>query len=1826
MSKRFLSLFMTLMLCFSMLQPTAFAEDAETETVTMQEQEEQQEREEQEEQEPPDAAAEQETQEPDAPSDETEPQNDESLPSLQSNEENEIALQASLYDASIDNTKYPTLKEAFAAAKSGDTVKLLRDVELGKKVLLNVNTYITLDTNGCAITSDYTGEIRTYFDVTAIQIVNGGVLTIVNSAATSKELHVKFLLNRGTLNATSDANQSFYYIALAYTNNRIVCTKGTIGEIAVVTGSITFDLTLADNNGNHCTITERFYIENYSHKVDELLSNHPGLTLHYDDGSKKGQIPRDWAIKSTNGKGKLWVAECDGHDRGSLLNTKCQYCYTGMLNKLVATSTLWTNNVRYYESISDAINDKDAPDENHSIKLLKNIADDFTVDKDITIDPNYYNINADVTVNSGKTLTLGGAGTIDTVQVNGALDIQHDALTVKELTFASAPTPTTNLSHGEFGKFDVTKTGKKAYEFLAEGYAFASTADGKVVNGYVDKLTDVKIVSHSHDMSTGACACGLSCSHPNISDDSDECPDCGAHRAASVYNQSQDSTTKYFNLQDAIDSMNDTNIFVITLLDDANGSYTVTKSLSTRFVMNNKTINEITISGDSSVAFNNSSKVTINKVTFRGEKARLNAGNEYVKIGKLAIADGATWSSILPSETYGYDVSEGTTKKWYDRNTAGDMPSIDNVIVNQLPVKSNPQLKIGGVDMADETTVIFSKPIELAFTARITNSWGGDGKLYIQKEGDLAPTPINADGADGSYTYTIPAGKLQPAVYKIWAEVSKDGYTRTGKKHTLNVVEKLVPTGNPTLSNNGAITYGEKVENISLSGDMYDSSDNTAVTGTFVWAAKDAVVTPDAGSYEAEWIFTPTDTTTYSSTTGTAQITVNKADIPDSAITTVPTAIKGLEYKHGDNTPQVLHTEGTVAEGYGTIKYTAANPETATESDWQDTPISMVDAGDYAIYYKVSGNSNHNDSKSYKIEDCHIEKYGLFYTVKCKDKPYDGTTDAEVESVKFQVSGRTDSEEIKLTDGVDYEIKNLKYESPDPKGYLGYDRVYATCDITLKDTPAARNYKLAENGDLIYGYIRTTKFPDFEAHDYEFELRYNDMTGKRFGATAFGAPNDEDYEISSDGVAHEGSSPEMFKPAKISRSLNSDGTCTFYIRVPLDESYIGKVFVEKMRMLTKDNKYGNDPDGEQTLSVIIRIVDKATPVISSGTIAAIYDGQPLSAERIAMYATATYNGADVDGTWSWKDGKAPTNVDDNGKYTIVFTPSDTDAYHPAEKEVDVSISPCRTEPTTAALSKTTYDYDGNEKKPSATVIVNGKNLTEGEDYEIAYTNNKNAGTATATITGKGNYGFAAVQKQFTINKANVKVNPKDITKTYGNEPKFALESDSDIITDGELAELAAGATFTSDGAAKTAPVIADGYGITVSLSQNETDNLIFTVGTGKLTVEKALLTITVNNVSREYGAANPELTVIYDGFVDGEDESVLEGVLSLVYENIDETTSVGSHPGAAKASGLTSKNYSIEYKPGNVTITKIAVNASAGTANSSYLGIVFDRALQALSTENFAVKDDTGNAVAITNVSVSADGMTYTLGGVFEYGKKYTVKITLRGADADETHQISNEEIELTPVRSGSGGSSKYTMSFETNGGSKVSKQTAARNSVIKEPTAPVKDGFDFAGWYTDKELKNKYDFSAKVSKSMTLYAAWTEKDDSINQIILTISEKSAQVFGQTKTNDVAPKIVNNRTMLPARFVAESLGAYVSWDGEKELVTVVGKNLKTNDDITILIYIGSDIAYVNNKEVKLDSAAFVENDRTYTPIRFISEELGASVEWIEDEQKVVITK
>ena len=120
--------------------------------------------------------------------------------------------------------------------------------------------------------------------------------------------------------------------------------------------------------------------------------------------------------------------------------------------------------------------------------------------------------------------------------------------------------------------------------------------------------------------------------------------------------------------------------------------------------------------------------------------------------------------------------------------------------------------------------------------------------------------------------------------------------------------------------------------------------------------------------------------------------------------------------------------------------------------------------------------------------------------------------------------------------------------------------------------------------------------------------------------------------------------------------------------------------------------------------------------------------------------------------------------------------------------------------------------------------------------------------------------------------------------------------------------------------------------------------------------------------------------------------------------------------------------------------------------------------------------------------------------------------------------------------------------------------------------------------------------------------------------IILTINETNAVVNGTDRANDVAPVIVNSRTMLPARFVAENLGAEVLWNDAEQKVTI------KSDAVKIEIVIGSDTAYVNGKAKTLDSPAFISNSRTYVPVRFICESLGADVKWIAKKEQVVITK
>lgn len=298
--------------------------------------------------------------------------------------------------------------------------------------------------------------------------------------------------------------------------------------------------------------------------------------------------------------------------------------------------------------------------------------------------------------------------------------------------------------------------------------------------------------------------------------------------------------------------------------------------------------------------------------------------------------------------------------------------------------------------------------------------------------------------------------------------------------------------------------------------------------------------------------------------------------------------------------------------------------------------------------------------------------------------------------------------------------------------------------------------------------------------------------------------------------------------------------------------------------------------------------------------------------------------------------------------------------------------------------------------------------------------------------------------------------------------------------------------------------------------------------------------------------------------------------------------------------------------------TNIAVETVEVTPDSKKVKVGSKIKLTAIITpENATNKNIIWSVEDESIATITTDGNVCTVKGVDE-GVTTVYAVTADGGYS------ASAEITVTKKSTGKdddstgGVKAEYVIAFETNGGTEVSSQKLYLNEKVEKPKNPKKDGYTFVGWYREKYFENEYDFDLKIKHGFTLYAKWEANEE--RQIVLAIGDKDAMVFGKKVTNDVAPMIKNDRTMLPIRFIAEALGASVRWNERERKVLVV------RDDIEIEIYIDSDKAVVNGETVKLDSAAFIENGRTYLPLRFVSENLGAEVEWNGKDRTVTITK
>ncbi|MDI6453584.1 InlB B-repeat-containing protein [Peloplasma aerotolerans] len=68
-----------------------------------------------------------------------------------------------------------------------------------------------------------------------------------------------------------------------------------------------------------------------------------------------------------------------------------------------------------------------------------------------------------------------------------------------------------------------------------------------------------------------------------------------------------------------------------------------------------------------------------------------------------------------------------------------------------------------------------------------------------------------------------------------------------------------------------------------------------------------------------------------------------------------------------------------------------------------------------------------------------------------------------------------------------------------------------------------------------------------------------------------------------------------------------------------------------------------------------------------------------------------------------------------------------------------------------------------------------------------------------------------------------------------------------------------------------------------------------------------------------------------------------------------------------------------------------------------------------------------------------------------------------------------------------------YTVIFNTNGGTTIEPVMLESNETVSEPHEPTKEGYEFAGWFTNQQLTELFDFDSPIITNLTIYAKWTE-------------------------------------------------------------------------------------------------------------------------------------
>lgn len=313
-----------------------------------------------------------------------------------------------------------------------------------------------------------------------------------------------------------------------------------------------------------------------------------------------------------------------------------------------------------------------------------------------------------------------------------------------------------------------------------------------------------------------------------------------------------------------------------------------------------------------------------------------------------------------------------------------------------------------------------------------------------------------------------------------------------------------------------------------------------------------------------------------------------------------------------------------------------------------------------------------------------------------------------------------------------------------------------------------------------------------------------------------------------------------------------------------------------------------------------------------------------------------------------------------------------------------------------------------------------------------------------------------------------------LTKTYGDDA-FTLAA-TGAATDGTVTYTSSNESVATVDSNGTVTILNAGVTTITANATGDDDyeaasaNYVLTVAKKEIPVPAADgRTFTYNGSEQTYGIESTDFYTVSGN------KQTNAGTYSVTVVLVDKNNTVWEDSNDAA-----DKTYGFCIAKAALTVTadsyQIEVGDSAPNPTYSVAGLKGSDTLESIGlvvTVDYESAPDTSRAGTYTIVvSGAADVANYTVAYV---GGTLTIV------------KDSSDDPIIPPI------TTRYTLSFETNGGSAIASVTRVAGSTVNlSGYVPTKAGYDFAGWYADKALTEKVT-SVKLTKNMTVYAKWTE-------------------------------------------------------------------------------------------------------------------------------------